>query len=86
MVFIIVQEIGLESDYRILTQSGGSPAFQPPEVKAGGNASSPVKIDIWAIGITLYITHLFIHLLPFLSSFSSSLGPPFFPLFPNIIV
>lgn len=53
--FGVAEEIGLESDYRALTQSGGSPAFQPPEVKAGGNATSPVKIDIWAIGITLYI-------------------------------
>lgn len=49
------EEIGVESDYEILTKSGGSPAFQPPEVKSGTNASSPVKIDIWAMGITLYI-------------------------------
>lgn len=54
--FGVAEEMGLESDYKILTQSGGSPAFQPPEVKTGtNNASSPVKIDIWAIGITLYI-------------------------------
>eukprot|EP00026_Physarum_polycephalum_P005025 Phypoly_transcript_05051.p1 GENE.Phypoly_transcript_05051~~Phypoly_transcript_05051.p1 ORF type:complete len:467 (+),score=67.39 Phypoly_transcript_05051:237-1637(+) len=53
--FGVAEEIGLESDYEILTKSGGSPAFQPPEVKSGGHASSPVKIDIWAIGITLYI-------------------------------
>jgi len=53
--FGVAEEIGFESDYEILTKSGGSPAFQPPEVKSGGNASSPVKIDIWAIGITLYI-------------------------------
>lgn len=53
--FGVAEEIGLESDYEILTKSGGSPAFQPPEVKSGGKASSPVKIDIWALGITLYI-------------------------------
>lgn len=55
--FGVAEEMGgLDNDYEILTKSGGSPAFQPPEVKSGSsNLFSPAKIDIWAVGITLYI-------------------------------
>jgi serine/threonine protein kinase len=37
-----------------MTTSQGSPAFQPPEVAAGNDKFSGMKVDIWATGVTLF--------------------------------
>jgi len=36
------------------TTAVGSPAFQPPCTNASGKVPSGFKLDIWALGVTLY--------------------------------
>ncbi|EGC36695.1 hypothetical protein DICPUDRAFT_47007 [Dictyostelium purpureum] len=42
-------------DFECLSRSYGSPAFQPPELTQFQTSFSPFKIDIWAMGVTLYL-------------------------------
>ncbi|KYQ88720.1 putative protein serine/threonine kinase [Tieghemostelium lacteum] len=42
-------------DFECLSRSYGSPAFQPPELTQFQQTFSPFKIDIWAMGVTLYL-------------------------------
>lgn len=38
----------------LITNSQGSPAFQPPEIADGRSSVSGFKVDIWACGVTLF--------------------------------
>eukprot|EP00158_Paraphelidium_tribonemae_P007216 Partr_v1_DN28156_c0_g1_i7_m55487 putative serine threonine kinase 11 len=52
--FGVAEEISMYSADDYLTTSSGSPAFQPPEVAAGVEKFAGSKVDIWAIGVTLF--------------------------------
>jgi len=53
--FGVAEELNDFGESDVLSKSSGSPAFQPPEVASGSSMFSPAKVDVWAIGIVLYI-------------------------------
>eukprot|EP01133_Synstelium_polycarpum_P002954 gene2954-3396_t len=53
--FGVSEDSSLLDDFECLSRSYGSPAFQPPELTSFQRSFSPFKIDIWAMGVTLYV-------------------------------
>ncbi|KAF2070839.1 hypothetical protein CYY_007843 [Polysphondylium violaceum] len=53
--FGVSEDSSLLEDFECLSRSYGSPAFQPPELTQFQTTFSPFKIDIWAMGVTLYL-------------------------------
>eukprot|EP01132_Coremiostelium_polycephalum_P006185 gene6185-7701_t len=53
--FGVSEDSSLLEDFECLSRSYGSPAFQPPELTSFQRSFSPFKIDIWAMGVTLYL-------------------------------
>ncbi|EAL67589.1 hypothetical protein DDB_G0279629 [Dictyostelium discoideum AX4] len=53
--FGVAEDSSQLEDFECLSRSYGSPAFQPPELTQFQTTFSPFKIDIWAMGVTLYL-------------------------------
>ncbi|EGG23254.1 putative protein serine/threonine kinase [Cavenderia fasciculata] len=53
--FGVSEDSSLIDDLEVLSRSYGSPAFQPPELTSFQRSFSPFKVDIWAMGVTLYL-------------------------------
>jgi serine/threonine-protein kinase 11 len=53
--FGVAEELNDLGESDALSKSSGSPAFQPPEIASGSSMFSPTKVDVWAVGIVLYI-------------------------------
>jgi serine/threonine protein kinase len=54
--FGVAEELSLFEQHDQCSKSKGSPAFQSPEVASGHETFSGCKVDIWAAGVSLYMT------------------------------
>lgn len=52
--FGVAEQLDPYSAADLSISSLGSPAFQPPEIALGQEEFSAFKVDIWAVGVTLY--------------------------------
>ena len=53
--FGVSEELGRYDASDECSKSRGSPAFQPPEVAAGHETFSGFKVDVWAVGVSLFL-------------------------------
>lgn len=54
--FGVAEELSLFEQHDQCSKSRGSPAFQSPEVASGLETFSGFKVDVWAAGVSLYMT------------------------------